>query len=111
MISGLAPRTLGTSAALAQGFTFLLGQVAHLSVSAVLVSPTVYLEAADIGISLQTLPADTLWVVVVDLAVGILTTGGCEAWVSTLLRYACFVHGAIGISLAFICNIATMNTL
>ena len=109
MISGLAPRTLGTSAALAQGLTFLLCQVAHFSVPTVLVSPTVNLEAADVGISLQSLPAHTFWVVVVNLAVSILTTFSCEAWVSTLLGYACFVDGAIGISLTFICNIVTLS--
>ena len=109
MISGLAPRTLGTSAALAQGLTFLLCQVANFSVPTVLVSPTVYLEAADVRISLQSLPADTFWVVVVNLAVSILTTFSCEAWVSALLGYACFVDGAIGISLTFICNIVTLS--
>ena len=65
--------------------TLLLAPITALSVPAVSIQPTLYLEAFHVRVPLQAGSADTLGSVEVDLALCICTTRSGKARVNTLL--------------------------
>ena len=74
VVPGVAGGSHCTAVVHAQGDALLLASITALSIPAVCVKPTLYLEAFHIGVSLQARLADTLGSVEVNLALCICTT-------------------------------------
>ncbi len=114
VVGRLAPGLAGARAGRAQGNTLLPGLVTALGIAAVIVVAAVDLHAMDVGVALETGPADTLGPVALDLAVSILAAVRPETGVHTLLGDAGLVQRAVRIDLALIClwqnNVKILDT-